>query len=446
MIHNAVSEVYIMKKNAVLAIALLALTIMISSFAKAEELESRGLDQKPIAIEVTTDKMTYQFGEAIHVHYKVTGGTGNYYDMRYYWDTHYDDNYTEEPNSGWTDLNEIEGDIYFTPTISNSVNFHIHAVDRSGLVGNDSIYDIRITGIQMSPIRIALSINKKVFRFNEEIHVHYKITGGSGNYYDTRYCLTTQYNDNYTQEPIGNKWIDLSASEGDIYFTPTISNRVTFDLHTEDRVGFVGNNSIHDIIIKGVQIAPVKISLKADKMKYLYGDAIHVHYKITGGSGNYYDMRYYWDTHFKDNYAEEPNSGWTELTESEGDIYFTPTISDRVNLSMHAQDRMGLSGNELLNDIKIISLDFPVHLHKLYPYAFRHGRFRRVICSSNMEKIPEYAFADCEDLRMIMVPSAETEIDPHAFDGCKKTMIIRAPNPSRVRTFALENGFQYEEY
>ncbi|MBO5570214.1 MAG: hypothetical protein J6A79_14940 [Clostridia bacterium] len=46
-------------------------------------------------------------------------------------------------------------------------------------------------------------------------------------------------------------------------------------------------------------------------------------------------------------------------------------------------------------------------------------------------------------MEIIEVPSRHTEIMDHAFDGCNTDMVIKAPNPSKARAFALEHGFGY---
>ena len=68
------------------------------------------------------------------------------------------------------------------------------------------------------------------------------------------------------------------------------------------------------------------------------------------------------------------------------------------------------------------------------------------MCEERLEMIENYAFANCVKLDRIEITSADTVIMSKAFDGCSTDMVIKAPNPSLARTFALENGFQYEEY
>lgn len=67
----------------------------------------------------------------------------------------------------------------------------------------------------------------------------------------------------------------------------------------------------------------------------------------------------------------------------------------------------------------------PANLKEIKPYAFENSAFTAVRCPDGMETIGEYAFKGSEKLERIYI-GCDTQIDPHAFDGCTSLSVIQS--------------------
>lgn|GEM_PF-3621261 len=88
-------------------------------------------------------------------------------------------------------------------------------------------------------------------------------------------------------------------------------------------------------------------------------------------------------------------------------------------------------------------LMLPVELRTIEEEAFA-GTAARVIClRGHVTAIGKRAFAHCENLREIYIPSSVTLIDPDAFAGCSELLWIYGEPDSAAERFARENGFVF---
>ena len=76
--------------------------------------------------------------------------------------------------------------------------------------------------------------------------------------------------------------------------------------------------------------------------------------------------------------------------------------------------------------------------------AFMGGTFTYPMLSENVVYIGKKAFADCQNLARIYIPAETEEIEPDAFEGVEGLVICGVRN-SYAETFAVENGFTFEE-
>lgn len=60
--------------------------------------------------------------------------------------------------------------------------------------------------------------------------------------------------------------------------------------------------------------------------------------------------------------------------------------------------------------------------------AFRNSDARYVVLNNGIEKIGDFAFADCDSLYGIVIPASVTEISENAFAGSNMVVIITTEN------------------
>ena len=70
--------------------------------------------------------------------------------------------------------------------------------------------------------------------------------------------------------------------------------------------------------------------------------------------------------------------------------------------------------------------------------AFRNSDACYVVLNNGIEKIGDFAFADCDSLYGIVIPASVTEISENAFDNCG-TMAIIAAEDSYAYLYAEQN-------
>lgn len=89
-------------------------------------------------------------------------------------------------------------------------------------------------------------------------------------------------------------------------------------------------------------------------------------------------------------------------------------------------------------------LVLPAELMEIEEEAFEGGAFRCVQLGENVKKIGNRAFANCRELRYIMIPESTAYIAPNAFEGTVRLTII-GNSGSYAEQYAQVNGFYFME-
>ena len=91
------------------------------------------------------------------------------------------------------------------------------------------------------------------------------------------------------------------------------------------------------------------------------------------------------------------------------------------------------------------SLSLPKALTTIGERAFEGIAAARVDVSENVVSIGPYAFADCENLREILIPASVTEIDDTAFDKCHDVIVYgtRGTELTEAERIAKLYGFRF---
>ncbi len=151
-----------------------------------------------------------------------------------------------------------------------------------------------------------------------------------------------------------------------------------------------------------------------------------------------------------DNVNEDVLFTITYSTDQTNETEYTEngTASEIERVAWRSRAEQRATGQELepIHFDESVTLVLPDGLISIEKNAFTGASFKKIVCNAQLQVINDYAFEDCDQVKIIELVSPDTEIREHAFDGCDKGMIVKAPNPSKARTFALENGFKYEEY
>lgn len=83
----------------------------------------------------------------------------------------------------------------------------------------------------------------------------------------------------------------------------------------------------------------------------------------------------------------------------------------------------------------LVRLELPGDVTEIGEEAFAGTDIQAIDLPENIQQIGARAFADCEKLRVVVIPSADVTIDPTAFEGCGDITII-APAGGTVQAFA----------
>lgn len=89
------------------------------------------------------------------------------------------------------------------------------------------------------------------------------------------------------------------------------------------------------------------------------------------------------------------------------------------------------------NCIDLEAVDFSKAIQKIGARAFRNTKLSEVILPSSVERVGEYAFGFCNNLRSVLLPDKRIEQAKYAFGPCRnlKTIKINAPSD-----FVIEDG------
>ena len=157
----------------------------------------------------------------------------------------------------------------------------------------------------------------------------------------------------------------------------------------------------------------------------------------------------YWDIRVMD------HDGWTEICRWVSDDYgidpdaFTaPALLPDRNYSITVWvDGPGYPGIYSEFSFETSSgngiLQLPANLNKIEAEAFAGLPMSGVTCCSGLSSIGSRAFADCANLRVIVIPSSVCEIAGNAFAGCPGGLKIIGAEDSAAAEFAHSHGHTF---
>lgn len=130
-------------------------------------------------------------------------------------------------------------------------------------------------------------------------------------------------------------------------------------------------------------------------------------------------------------------SGWsTTLPTAAGDyamrMSFNGLITDYQTFSIYPAEE---------NDTELI---LPANLTKIEPEAFAGTDVTSVICPDGLKEIGSRAFANCENLAVIVIPGSVDVLAQDALEGCENVLIV-GEDGSAAQQFADDAGFPFEE-
>ena len=85
----------------------------------------------------------------------------------------------------------------------------------------------------------------------------------------------------------------------------------------------------------------------------------------------------------------------------------------------------------------------PIAVQKIDEEAFSGIRAEVVNLQQNVSVIGDRAFADCINLRQILVPASVTDFGERIFEGCNDDLMIYGDDGSDAQTWAVENGYVF---
>lgn len=105
-------------------------------------------------------------------------------------------------------------------------------------------------------------------------------------------------------------------------------------------------------------------------------------------------------------------------------VSFSSTQCGVAEVSLHSSEGFSTPAacKVVVHGVNMLKL--PNALTKIDVEAFRGTFMEEVILPGSVEKIGEYAFADCIQLAVMMLPKGLTDIAGNAFDGCDKLTLL----------------------
>ena len=135
-------------------------------------------------------------------------------------------------------------------------------------------------------------------------------------------------------------------------------------------------------------------------------------------------------------------------------------VKERANTEQTAVMFLVQTGDALTIDLETVSvssltvlvdaggegdneLSFPEELTEIGEEAFAGGAFRKVVLPVGMKTIRKRAFADCPNLKEVVIPASVTSIAPDAFSGVPGDMTIFGEEGSYAEYYAEKYGFSF---
>ena len=99
-----------------------------------------------------------------------------------------------------------------------------------------------------------------------------------------------------------------------------------------------------------------------------------------------------------------------------------------------------LAGSEKLGEYLVL----PQSLTLIEKEAFMNIKAKKVEISEHVVQIEERAFANCRDLRQIVIPESVLIIDDHALEGCENVTVY-GKRGTEAERFAKAAGFAFKD-
>lgn len=89
------------------------------------------------------------------------------------------------------------------------------------------------------------------------------------------------------------------------------------------------------------------------------------------------------------------------------------------------------------------SVNIPYNTSVIETEAFANTGIESVSIPKSVKEIHSLAFADCKNLRKVIVNFPSTTFDSHCFENCSSELLLVAPLDSVAYRFAKEKGYQF---
>ncbi|MHC1786564.1 MAG: dockerin type I repeat-containing protein [Christensenellales bacterium] len=299
----------------------------------------------PLNVEISLDKVAINVGETLTASYEINGGSGVYYEISWYWvvDSAGANIYTDTKK-----LPSSTGTFTYTPTLGEWVKAGVYVQDSDGREHSEESNDVPIKGAEViQPLNIEITINEPAINVGEVLTASYKISGGSGAYYEiSSYWVVDSGGANiYTDTK------KLPSSAGTFTYTPTLGEWVKAGVYVQDSDGREHSAESNDVPIKGAEVTqPLNIEITVNVPAINVGEVLTASYKITGGSGAYYEISSYWVV---DSAGANIYTDTKKLPSSAGTFTYTPTLGEWVKAGVYVQDSDGREHSAESNDVPI---------------------------------------------------------------------------------------------
>ena len=129
------------------------------------------------------------------------------------------------------------------------------------------------------------------------------------------------------------------------------------------------------------------------------------------------------------------------------------TVSDGAFSMCHIKNfkipktikKIGKGGFAYITDDKLINLVIPNSVKSIGEGAFYWSGIKSVVISNKMKKIPDYAFADCGDLKTVTIPKSVKKIGYGIFQTHEKNVTIKGYKGSYAQSYAKKNNIKFKE-
>ncbi|MBQ9196618.1 MAG: hypothetical protein IJ157_05175 [Clostridia bacterium] len=249
---------------------------------------------KELSVSFAPDKNSYSPGETASVDFEISGGAEPFQYIETYWQVsgyYGDGEYSVDINGrlNQTSWDAPQGADSLLLEGYNSISFTVSAMDANGTTINDSYYIPLMTmGNSDLPFTYDIGFSGQSVNANETLTATYSIAGDIErvSYRWINLVGTSYYHYDSTLYP-------LDGLSGSVNYSSDTGDAVRLDLAVTDSRGV--NYVIHcpRIPLTGASIRSVSVDLNTESTVILPGQTFTVDYAITGGTGRYEDVYYY---------------------------------------------------------------------------------------------------------------------------------------------------------